>query len=64
MRKSEDFIMIGDVGGSGTHVFAKSMFNFGNWPMSDLNHLHSNGPLNSLDDFMERIQCTNESVNS
>ena len=64
MQKSEDFIMIGDVGGSGTRVFAKSMFNAGNRSMSDLNRMDQNGRLDFLYDFMERIQCTNESVNS
>merc|ERR1711965_1205020 len=37
MPKSDDFIMIGGVGGSGTRVFAESLLNAGIRSLSDLN---------------------------
>ena len=37
MSKSQDFIMIGGVGGSGTRVFAESLLNAGIRSLSDLN---------------------------
>ena len=66
MQKSEDFIMIGGVGDSGTctHVFAEILRNDGIRSLSDLNHSHPNDRLDFVDGFIEKIYRTNEPVKS